>query len=108
MDSLEKTMKGATRTLLVTALAAAAVGGCQQYTTYPAVPTQHGTSESPNNPATEAAMVAALQYVATRYPPGGPVYGAKTPEEAGRITADYAFAINVPKGMRKSFYERIA
>jgi hypothetical protein len=94
---------------LIGAVLAGGVGvGCQQYQTYPAVTTARGMAENPNNPNTERAMVAALQYVATRYPPGGQRFEAKTPDEAGRMTADFPFAINVPKGMRKSFYERIA
>jgi hypothetical protein len=91
----------------------AAVGGmvgvgCQEYATYPAVATAKGMSEDLNNPGSEQAMVAALQYVATRYPPGGPVYEPKNAAEAGELKARYEMAINLPKGMRKSFYERMA
>jgi hypothetical protein len=90
--------------------AAVVVGsvGCQEYATYPEVKSARGMSPDLNNPGSEAAMVAALQYVATRYPPGGPKFEPKTPKEAGQLKADYALAINLPKGMRKSFYERMA
>ncbi len=86
---------------------AVAVGGCQKYQNYPAVPTARGMAEDPNNPATESAIVAAVQYVANRYPPGGPRYEALSAQEAGSLKADYPFALSVPPGMRKSFYERI-
>jgi hypothetical protein len=83
-------------------------GGCQEYATYPPVATAKGMSEDLNNPGSEHAMVAALQYVATRYPPGGAKFEPKSAAEAGQLKATYPLAINLPKGMRKSFYERMA
>jgi hypothetical protein len=82
--------------------------GCQEYATYPPVSTAKGMSEDMNNPASEAAMVAALQYVATRYPPGGPQMEPKNSTEAGQLKVVYPMAVGLPKGMRKSFYERMA
>ncbi len=79
---------------------------CQKYQNYPSVATARGTPEEPNNPATEAAIVASLQYVATRFPPHGGIY-AKAPDDANKLHADFPFAVNMPAGMRKSFYERI-
>jgi hypothetical protein len=107
-----KNVLGGRAALLVFAGAAAVVGvvgtGCQEYATYPPVATAKGMSEDMNNPASEAAMVAALQYVATRYPPGGPAFVPTTPKEAGQLKASYPLAVDLPKGMRKSFYERMA
>jgi len=83
-------------------------GGCQQYSTYPAVASAEGMAESPNKPATEATMTLALQYVATRYAPAGLQKEPATPADAGKLTVDYPMVVNLPRGMRKSFYERIA
>jgi hypothetical protein len=108
---LNQTWSGTGRAA-VAALALVAGGlvgvGCQEYATYPAVATAKGMSEDLNNPGSEAAMVAALQYVATHYPPGTPKFEPKNAAEAGDLKAGYALAIDVPKGMRKSFYERMA
>jgi hypothetical protein len=81
---------------------------CQEYATYPPVATAKGMSEDLNNPGSEKAMVAALQYVATHYPPGGKTFEPKATAETGLLQAAYPMAINLPKGMRKSFYERMA
>jgi hypothetical protein len=97
-------------------LAGVVVGGivllsgtaCQQYATYPPVSTAKGMSEDLNNPGSEKAMVAALQYVATHYPPGGKTFEPKASAETGLLEARYPLAIDLPKGMRKSFYERMA
>lgn len=82
-------------------------GGCQKYQNYPPIATARGMAEDPNNPATEQAIVASVQYVANRYPPGGPRYEATNSREAGSLKVNYPLAISVPPGMRKSFYERI-
>lgn len=92
--------------LLGLGLLALALPACQKYQNYPGVATARGTPEEPNNPATEAAIVASLQYVATRFPPDGGIY-AKPPQDAHKLQADFPFAVNMPAGMRKSFYERI-
>lgn len=82
--------------------------GCYEYSTYPKVETAKGMNEDPNNPNAEAAMVAALQYVATRYPPNAPAFAPKSSTEAGQSKAYYPLAVCLPTGMRKSYYERIA
>jgi hypothetical protein len=87
-------------------LVALGLPACQKYQNYPAVATARGTPEEPNNPATEAAIVAALQYVATRFPPDGGLL-AEPVKEVEKTQADFPFAVNLPAGMRKSFYERI-
>ncbi|HYE60879.1 MAG TPA: hypothetical protein VD997_02690 [Phycisphaerales bacterium] len=81
--------------------------GCQKYQNYPVVPTSKGLAEDPSNPATEAAIVAAVQYVGNRYPPNGEPVALKPGKEPGKLMVDYPFALNLPAGMRKSFYERI-
>lgn len=103
-------LNGMVGLLVGTGVLAAGVGsglsGCTQYGTYPEIPTSRGTSESPNNPNYEAVATASLQYVATRFSPGGPVFGDA--KEVGRLTVDYPMVINLPVGTRKSFYQRIA
>jgi hypothetical protein len=107
VDREESRMKMAAKMLVAVVGLAAVVGtGCQKYSTYPAVQTAKGMAEDPNSPTNEAVIVAALQYVATRYPPNGTIY-AKAPNATDKLQADYPFAINLPAGMRKSFYERI-
>jgi len=82
--------------------------GCQEYATYPQVSTAKGMNEDPNNPGSERAIVAALQYVATRYPPSAPAFQPRSSTEAGQSKASYPMAVCLPRGMRKSYYERIA
>lgn len=81
--------------------------GCQKYQNYPVVPTSKGLAEDPSNPATEAAIVAAVQYVGNRYPPNGHAVEVKDYQTPGKLMVDYPFALNLPAGIRKSFYERI-
>jgi hypothetical protein len=88
-------------------IALAANTGCQKYQNYPVVPTSQGMAEDPSNPATEAAIIAAVQYVGNRYPPNGQAVELKGGKTPGKLMVDYPFAINLPAGMRKSFYERI-
>ncbi|MBL8999511.1 MAG: hypothetical protein JNK25_00065 [Phycisphaerae bacterium] len=91
------------------ALLAAALPGCQsQYTNYPEVPSARGLSEDPNSPGCESAMIAAVRYVAMRYPPGSLPYTAADATEAGRVTVNYPMVVAAPLGTRKSFYERMA
>lgn len=53
-------------------------------------------------------MVAALQYVANRYEPGKLRLDAPTAKEAGAMRTPLAMAVNLPAGMRRSYYQRIA
>jgi hypothetical protein len=84
-------------------------GGCQHGgVNYPEIPSARGTKQDPNSPASESAIVGALQFVANRYPPGQLRTDAATSKEAGEVRPDLPMAINLPAGMRKSYYERIA
>lgn len=80
---------------------------CQQYVSSPGVPTARGIPENPNKPAAVSAIVEAVRYVATRYPPGGHDYDAPTMQEQAAVEAPYALIVNPPRGLRKGFYERI-
>jgi len=88
---------------------AALLSGCtHQYSNYPEIPSAKGLKQDPNTPASESAMVTAIQFVANRYPPGTLRLDAKDSKEAGEVRPQNAMAINLPRGQRKSFYERIA
>ena len=83
-----------------------ALGGCHNNTTYPEVPTARGFTENPNTPSGEQAMVASLQYVASRWAPGKREYdSAETP--GGVPMVPYDMVVNLPVGTRKKFYDRI-
>lgn len=71
--------------------------GCTGYQSYPPI---KGTSAStnPNSPPVDELMILSLDWVTTRYPVGGTVIAGQTPE----------FAINLPRGVRKSVYEYVA
>ena len=89
--------------------AACALGGCKHGgVNYPEIPSATGTRQNPNSPASESAMIAALQFVANRYEPGTLRLDATTSKEAGQTITQLPMAVNLPAGMRKSFYERIA
>lgn len=85
----------------------AALGGCYQRSNYPQIPTSVGFNENPNTPSGEQAMVAAVQFVASRYAPGQREFD---PSQDPRTTpmVNYPAVVNLPMGMRRSFYERIA
>ncbi|MFN5945984.1 MAG: hypothetical protein ACK5ZG_09075 [Phycisphaerae bacterium] len=85
----------------------AALAGCFQNTNYPAIPTSRGYAEDPNKPAAEAAMVAALQYVTSRWTPGQREFDVAAAPDALPM-ADYPLVINLPLGTRKMLYDRIA
>lgn len=90
-------------------LFAAICGGCKHGgVNYPEIPSAKGTKQDPNSPASESAMVAALQFVANRYPPGKLREDAPTAREAGEVRTSLPMAVNLPAGLRKSFYDRIA
>lgn len=81
-------------------------GGCQHVTTYPDVPTARGFTEDPNTPACEQAIVASVQYVASRWTPGKREYDENaTP--GGAPMVPYEMIVNLPIGTRKMFYDRI-
>jgi hypothetical protein len=87
------------------AILAGAVG-CQHVTTYPDVPTAQGFTENPNTPACEQAVVASVQYVASRWSPGKREYDeSATP--GGAPMVPYEMLVNLPVGTRKMFCERI-
>jgi len=97
------------RLLLACSLVAmtASLAGCFQNSNYPAIPTSRGYAEDPNKPAAEAAMVAALQYVASRWTPGQREFDVSLAPNALPM-ADYPLVINLPLGTRKMLYDRIA
>lgn len=80
--------------------------GCFQRSTYPAIPTSRGFNENPNTPAGEQAIVAAVQYVASRWTPGEREYDP-TMTPRGLPMVQYPMVVNLPLGMRKIYYERI-
>ncbi|MEI7656632.1 MAG: hypothetical protein WCK33_01050 [Phycisphaerae bacterium] len=83
--------------------------GCmQQYSNYPEIPSAKGLKQDPNTPASESAMVAALQFVANRYTPGTMRLDAKNAREAGEMTTSTPMVVNLPVGQRQSYYRRIA
>lgn len=98
-------MKTAWMLTAVVALAAA-VGGCQQYVNAPAIPTSKGIPDNPNKPAAVECIRLAVQYVATRYPPGSVEDSLVTEKGRVQMRAPYQLVVNMPRGMRKSFYER--
>lgn len=91
--------------MLCVALAPAA---CQQYVSSPGIPTSRGIPESPNQPAAATAMVRSIQYVANRYPPGSLNFDAASAQDQASTTVPYACVVNLPRGLRRSYYERIA
>ncbi len=93
---------------MVLGVALAGIAGCQQYSTYPNIPTARGMSENPNNPAGADAMIQAVRYVATRYSPGSPTGPLEDEKAASDPTVPFPMVVNLPRGMRRSFYERIA
>jgi hypothetical protein len=99
-------MKTASRMIVAALLFACA--GCQQYVSSPGVPTARGIPEDPNKPAAATVIVRSVQYIANTYPPGSLKYDAASAKEQADIRVPYACIVNLPRGMRKSFYERIA
>jgi hypothetical protein len=94
------------RSLFVAAGVLCGLASCQHTATYPSVPTARGFTENPNTPACEQAVVASLQYVASRWTPGQREYDeSETPR--GLPMVPYDMVVNLPVGTRKMFYERI-
>ncbi|MFO0830306.1 MAG: hypothetical protein U0637_00550 [Phycisphaerales bacterium] len=84
----------------------AALQGCQHVTTYPNETSARGVTENPNTPACEQAMIASVQYVASRWTPGKREYDENaTP--GGAPMVPYDMIVNLPIGTRKMFYDRI-
>lgn len=81
-------------------------GGCYQKSTYPAIPAAAGHNDNPNTPSGEQAIVAALQYVGSRWSPGEREFDARESPQ-GKPMVPYAMVVNLPAGTRKLFYERI-
>lgn len=98
-------MNRSCQSFVLAALCLVGVAGCQQYVSSPGVPTSRGIPENPNKPAAMSCMVEAVRYVATRYPPGDIYYSPEKPQAA--LEASYELAVNPPRGLRKSFYERL-
>lgn len=71
--------------------------GCTGYHSYPPIKGSMA-STNPNSPPVDELMIVSLDWVTTRYPVGGTVISGQTPE----------FAINLPRGVRKSVYEYVA
>lgn len=94
---------------LIILLCPLALLGCkQQYVSSPGVPTAVGIPENPNKPAAADCMVVAVQYVAGRYPPGSLKFDAASAKEQADMRVPYECVVNLPRGMRRSFYEDIA
>lgn len=89
-------------------LAALSLAGCAGYSSYPPVEASYGESKGANSPAAEGAMITALQYAVTRYPPDGPRQDASSSAEASSLRADFPLVVNLPLGTRKSVYEHVA
>lgn len=93
-----------TRTVLAASAAcllvgAALSGGCVGYASYPPVEGATMAVNNPNAPPTDTLMTQSLRWLVDKYPPqtGGPA-----------IAGEKYFAINLPNGVRKSTYERVA
>ena len=100
---------GAVGAAALIASAGLALSGCYQYSNYPNVPTAQGTLEDPNRPSTMMAIVAAVQYVATRYPPAASIYDLDpTSAEAQSIQVTYPMVFAGPRGFRKVYFEDAA
>jgi hypothetical protein len=83
------------------------LGGCFQKGNYPEIPTSEGFAEDPNRPANEQAMIAALQYVGSRWTPGDRMFDPNV-EPRGLPYVNYPAVVNLPQGTRKVIYERVA
>ena len=101
---MNATLNLATRRTLVAPLAAGLLvsaalfaQGCTGYHSYPPIKGSMA-STNPNSPPVDEIMIVSLDWVTTRYPVGGTVISGETPE----------FAINLPRGVRKSVYEYVA
>lgn len=75
------------------------LSGCVGYATYPPVQGAYGAPNNPNAPPVDELMALSLKWVTDRYP-----IRAGLPTVAGQPQ----FAINLPRGVRKSTYERTA
>lgn len=84
-----------------TAACLAWLGGCVGYGSWPPVEGADLAARNPNVPYAVETMTTALQWVLQRYPPPG---AGTEPIEAGRAR----FAVNVPAGVRRGNYLRIA
>ncbi len=73
--------------------------GCVGYATYPPVQGAYGAPNNPNAPPVDELMALSLKWVTDRYP-----IKSGSPTVAG----EPQFAINLPRGVRKSIYERTA
>jgi hypothetical protein len=84
------------------------MSGCyQQQATYPKADGAEGLTDNPNTPASEQAMVQALQYVASRYGVSKrEFHNAASDIDAPLVTK--SMVVNLPRGLRKSVYERVA
>ncbi len=91
----------------LTLLTGSFLGGCFQRGNYPEIPTSQGFAEDPNRPANEQAMVAALQYVGSRWTPGDRMFDPNL-DPKGVPYVNYPAVINLPQGTRKTMYERVA
>jgi hypothetical protein len=94
-------MKSAAWMSVAVLVAAAGLGGCMSYASYPAVP-KNTAINNPNTPAMEEVMMAGLRWVASKYPPRA---SSPTGEPAGPA-ADVA--VNLPKGVTPVVYRRVA
>lgn len=100
---------GSTRTLAVgmgsvavvsaAALVTIGLSGCVGYATYPPVQGAYLAPNNPNAPPADELMALSLKWVTDRYP-----VRSASPVVAG----EPQFAINLPRGVRKSIYEKTA
>ncbi|HYF15811.1 MAG TPA: hypothetical protein VD971_12150 [Phycisphaerales bacterium] len=99
-------MRSSVRLTVCLVALAGALAGCYQQSTYPAIPTARGYPENPNTPAAEQAIVAAVQYVASRWPPGNRDFDESvTPR--GLPMVPYEMVVSLPAGTRKLYYDRM-
>lgn len=79
--------------------ASSLLSGCVGYATYPPVQGAYGAPNNPNAPPVDELMALSLKWVTDRYP-------IRTGSPA--VAGEPRFAINLPRGVRKSIYERTA
>lgn len=85
-----------------------ALGGCYGHSSTPELQGTPAAIDSANSLAAEQCATLAVKWVADRYPPRNDRAQATTPKEAGDITIRFPMVVNMPKGTRKAYYERMA
>ncbi len=78
---------------------AGALGGCWGYVNYPPIEGASPGINNPNAPPADELMILATKWVADRYPP---------PRSGPEVAGEAQFAVNLPPGVRRDLYERVA